>query len=286
MYGKVFSANLDAAQLMESWSHALERKMLLHSEEMDLTTEAVGRSRKLLTGWDMKSSFTFENDGLVSDREAVESMEFMELDSADLVRKLLPDNPNVWFLSGEIGRNSCERIISPTNLVTSNPYFGGEASSSGLSTSFMESNSHDSSIIDLKLGRLADCIDVEDRCSEERSVLSSLGSSMPAKRARTSLCSQTPFCQVHGCNMDLSSSKDYHKRHKVCDAHSKTAKVIVNGIEQRFCQQCSRLVFSSLASTFIFLPLNCISSLVSEVMLLYGNKHFIHYCKHLQWILS
>ncbi|XVE91646.1 hypothetical protein REPUB_Repub01dG0028100 [Reevesia pubescens] len=32
----------------------------------------------------------------------------------------------------------------------------------------------------------------------------------------------------------------YHKRHKVCEGHSKSAKVIVNGIEQRFCQQCSR----------------------------------------------
>ncbi|KAI9092071.1 hypothetical protein K1719_028006 [Acacia pycnantha] len=61
------------------------------------------------------------------------------------------------------------------------------------------------------------------------------------KRARTSsLPTQTPVCQVYGCNKDLSSSKEYHKRHKVCDVHSKTAKVIVNGIEQRFCQQCSR----------------------------------------------
>ncbi|KAL0446986.1 UNVERIFIED_CONTAM: Squamosa promoter-binding-like protein 6 [Sesamum latifolium] len=49
-----------------------------------------------------------------------------------------------------------------------------------------------------------------------------------------------PTCQVLGCNKDLSSSKDYHKRHKVCDVHSKTAVVIVNGIQQRFCQQCSR----------------------------------------------
>ncbi|CAH9113603.1 unnamed protein product [Cuscuta epithymum] len=47
-------------------------------------------------------------------------------------------------------------------------------------------------------------------------------------------------CQVHGCFRDLSSSKEYHKRHRVCDEHSKTAKVIVDGIEQRFCQQCSR----------------------------------------------
>ena len=230
--------------MMESWSHALEKKMFLHSEEMDLTTDAVGRSRKLQTGWDMKSPFDFENDGLVLDREAVESMEFMGLDSSDSVRK-----PNVGFLSGEIARNSSKRIVSPTNM---NPFFGGEESSSRLSSSFMESNSQDSSIIDLKLGRLADRIDTKDyRFSEEGSVLSSLGSSMSAKRARTtSLCSQTPLCQVHGCNMDLSSSKDYHKRHKVCDVHSKTPKVIVNGIEQRFCQQCSRLVFCLLFSSF------------------------------------
>ncbi|CAL5392716.1 unnamed protein product [Camellia sinensis] len=44
---------------------------------------------------------------------------------------------------------------------------------------------------------------------------------------------------VHGCSKDLSSSKSYHKRHKVCDVHSKTARVIVNSIEQRFCQQYS-----------------------------------------------
>lgn len=31
-----------------------------------------------------------------------------------------------------------------------------------------------------------------------------------------------------------------HKRHKVCKVHSKTAVVIVNGIEQRFRRQCSR----------------------------------------------
>ncbi|KAF5730209.1 squamosa promoter-binding-like protein 6 isoform X2 [Tripterygium wilfordii] len=52
--------------------------------------------------------------------------------------------------------------------------------------------------------------------------------------------SHIAYCQVYGCGRDLSSSKDYHKRHKVCEVHSKTAKVIVKGIEQRFCQQCSR----------------------------------------------
>ncbi|XP_019180610.1 PREDICTED: squamosa promoter-binding-like protein 6 [Ipomoea nil] len=75
----------------------------------------------------------------------------------------------------------------------------------------------------------------------KNSDFSSAEPSVTAKRARiTSFSSQVLVCQVHGCNRDLSSSKDYHKRHKVCDEHSKTAKVIVNGIEQRFCQQCSR----------------------------------------------
>ena len=64
-----------------------------------------------------------------------------------------------------------------------------------------------------------------------------------AKKPRAS--SSSPLCQVHGCNMDLSSSKDYHKRHRVCEAHSKTSVVIVNGVEQRFCQQCSRFHFLS-----------------------------------------
>lgn len=51
---------------------------------------------------------------------------------------------------------------------------------------------------------------------------------------------QTPRCQVEGCDKELTNAKEYHRRHKVCEEHSKTAKVRVSGIEQRFCQQCSR----------------------------------------------
>ncbi|XP_057817261.2 squamosa promoter-binding-like protein 12 [Cryptomeria japonica] len=51
---------------------------------------------------------------------------------------------------------------------------------------------------------------------------------------------QVSRCQVEGCKLELSGAKDYHRRHKVCEPHSKASKVIVNGIEQRFCQQCSR----------------------------------------------
>ncbi|XP_042489614.1 squamosa promoter-binding-like protein 14 isoform X2 [Macadamia integrifolia] len=51
---------------------------------------------------------------------------------------------------------------------------------------------------------------------------------------------QPPRCQVEGCKVDLSDVKAYYSRHKVCGMHSKSPKVIVAGLEQRFCQQCSR----------------------------------------------
>lgn len=47
-------------------------------------------------------------------------------------------------------------------------------------------------------------------------------------------------CLVDGCNSDLNQCRDYHRRHKVCEFHSKTPKVTIGGREQRFCQQCSR----------------------------------------------
>nr|CAD1832042.1 unnamed protein product [Ananas comosus var. bracteatus] len=61
------------------------------------------------------------------------------------------------------------------------------------------------------------------------------------KKAKVSQASAlSSFCQVEGCNIDLSSAKDYHRKHRVCESHSKCPKVIVNGLERRFCQQCSR----------------------------------------------
>ncbi|XP_058084198.1 squamosa promoter-binding-like protein 1 [Magnolia sinica] len=47
-------------------------------------------------------------------------------------------------------------------------------------------------------------------------------------------------CQVEGCRADLSNSRDYHRRHKVCEMHSKATKALVGNVMQRFCQQCSR----------------------------------------------
>eukprot|EP00249_Psilotum_nudum_P013630 c24433_g2_i3 orf=1131-2255(-) len=65
--------------------------------------------------------------------------------------------------------------------------------------------------------------------------------SVAAKRARAAATGdQIPRCQVEGCKVDLTSSKDYHRRHKVCALHSKAPRVTVAGLVQRFCQQCSR----------------------------------------------
>ncbi|XP_050375541.1 squamosa promoter-binding-like protein 13A [Argentina anserina] len=62
-----------------------------------------------------------------------------------------------------------------------------------------------------------------------------------SKRSRAAYnASQTVSCLVDGCRSDLSTCRDYHRRHKVCELHSKTPMVTINGQKQRFCQQCSR----------------------------------------------
>lgn len=85
--------------------------------------------------------------------------------------------------------------------------------------------------------------------------------SRPNKRVRSGSPGNNggsyPMCQVDDCKEDLSSAKDYHRRHKVCESHSKSTKALVAKQMQRFCQQCSRLLFiqASAAISFICLQL-------------------------------
>ncbi|KAK6939166.1 SBP domain [Dillenia turbinata] len=67
-------------------------------------------------------------------------------------------------------------------------------------------------------------------------------STRPSKRVRSGSPGGTnfPMCQVDDCKSNLSNAKDYHRRHKVCEAHSKSTKALVGKQMQRFCQQCSR----------------------------------------------
>ncbi|PIN08569.1 hypothetical protein CDL12_18858 [Handroanthus impetiginosus] len=67
--------------------------------------------------------------------------------------------------------------------------------------------------------------------------------SRPNKRVRSGSpggSTNYPVCQVDNCKEDLSAAKDYHRRHKVCEVHSKAGKALVGKQMQRFCQQCSR----------------------------------------------
>ncbi|CAK9142438.1 unnamed protein product [Ilex paraguariensis] len=182
----------------------------------------------------MKSASTLD-DILVPNREAAERMELTEFCFPGMMRKSVPG-------SVEISNEPTKSVHSPACIMTLNSFFEELESDLRLSSPVIEPDSQKWATVDLKLGKLTGWKgDKTTRFSNERVVVSSEGSSLLGKRVRTEkLCVQTPVCQVHGCNKDLSSSKDYHKRHKVCDVHSKTAIVIVNGIEQRFCQQCSR----------------------------------------------
>ncbi|KAF9626650.1 hypothetical protein IFM89_038484 [Coptis chinensis] len=223
---------------MEAWNYGSEEKGFVLSDEMVSNGDAVARSRTVVMGWDlMRSPFNYENTRLDSGGDVEVNQGFMDLGFSDMTRKQFPAAGN-YFGEYLDSKMSSGIVSSPSN----SKEFSQEDSSSRFSTSVVDSNSRDSSLFDLKLGRLGDNQDTQvGNSSKEMPSPSSVSSSVPEKRARTTgLTFQRAICQVHGCSKDLSSSKDYHKRHKVCEVHSKTAKVIVNGIEQRFCQQCSR----------------------------------------------
>lgn len=61
-----------------------------------------------------------------------------------------------------------------------------------------------------------------------------------ASSSSSSPRAQAPSCQVEKCAADLADAKEYYRRHRVCEQHSKARIVLVLGLQQRFCQQCSR----------------------------------------------
>ncbi|XP_010249063.1 PREDICTED: squamosa promoter-binding-like protein 18 [Nelumbo nucifera] len=110
------------------------------------------------------------------------------------------------------------------------------------SSSFQGQNTKGDCSVDLKLGRLGDFGDGSlDKLKDPRISTVLAPPSGSTKRSRApSNGTQTVSCLVDGCKSDLTNCRDYHRRHKVCELHSKTPKVMVGGQEQRFCQQCSR----------------------------------------------
>lgn len=73
-----------------------------------------------------------------------------------------------------------------------------------------------------------------------RTYFSSTNENFASRLYRGPRPANPPRCQADGCTSDFTSAKQYHKKHKVCDFHSKAPTVIKNGLTQRFCQQCSR----------------------------------------------
>ena len=92
--------------------------------------------------------------------------------------------------------------------------------------------------VDLNLGNSGN---FKDKYKDPGGSLMESSSSGSSKRARTpNNATLVPSCLVDGCTSDLSKCRDYHRRHKVCELHSKSSHVFIKGQEQRFCQQCSR----------------------------------------------
>ncbi|XP_071711452.1 squamosa promoter-binding-like protein 6 [Rutidosis leptorrhynchoides] len=132
-------------------------------------------------------------------------------------------------------------LFNPIVGATNNTYSQDHEPSSKLSDSVVDSTDcRESGLFDLKLNRNVGQENPQIFGSSK--ITNNLNSSKVSIKNTRNACfgSQLPFCQVHGCNKSLASCKEYHKRHKVCELHSKTAKVIVKGVVQRFCQQCSR----------------------------------------------
>ncbi|XVF08903.1 hypothetical protein REPUB_Repub07fG0044700 [Reevesia pubescens] len=222
---------------MESWIYVSGEKGSVSDAGIS-PSDSYARNRSAFMNWDLKGPYSFSNNMLVSGQQAIENHGFGELGYGGLIGKQLPNDSIGDVLSSKLSGGRTVNSI----MATLNAFSGDDDSTSKLSSSVVDSNSRDSSLIDLKLGRFPDHRDGQNSSfSIGAPILSSSESCTPPKRVRAAgVNSHTAYCQVYGCNKDLTSSKDYHKRHKVCEAHSKTAKVIVNGIEQRFCQQCSR----------------------------------------------
>ncbi|KAK4775744.1 hypothetical protein SAY87_023705 [Trapa incisa] len=225
---------------MESWRYISQEKEIVSRSESISPSDLLLKSNNLFPNWELiKTPEFLGNPNLVSGSQQPLDMRQgcfgVELGIQQMSAKQLPSESGSDVPTARFGGRDMIRAI--------NTFSEEEDSTSKFSSSVVESNCRASSpFIDLKLGRFNDN---ENHHGSKfllgGDVLPSCKLTTPAKRARAGgISCQTAYCQVYGCNKDLISSKDYHKRHKVCEAHSKTSKVMVNGVEQRFCQQCSR----------------------------------------------
>lgn len=94
--------------------------------------------------------------------------------------------------------------------------------------------------VDLKLGHVVNRVGNESVDNLQVPSVPKMASGSSKRARAVSNGIQTASCLVDGCQADLSGCREYHRRHKVCERHSKTPEVEIRGHKQRFCQQCSR----------------------------------------------
>uniref|UniRef100_A0A7N0T1J8 SBP-type domain-containing protein n=1 Tax=Kalanchoe fedtschenkoi TaxID=63787 RepID=A0A7N0T1J8_KALFE len=195
---------------MEFWGCDSEGYDLFsEDEELDLGAEEPDRSGNMLFEFDLDSPFGLEEDPIIMDEQVMERYLQMESGLSDLIAMSNPAAENLGAGDGIFSGDDAN-VASPDCGLSSFSIPGGDGSS-------------------------------PDDISNKISDVSNANSSLPEKRAHSELSSSSKVtCQVQGCDMDLSSSKDYYKRHRVCPVDTKKAQVTVNGIQKRFCQQCSR----------------------------------------------
>ncbi|KAK1404351.1 squamosa promoter-binding-like protein 13A [Heracleum sosnowskyi] len=106
--------------------------------------------------------------------------------------------------------------------------------------SLVDCKNGDDLLNDLRIGRLGDVQDGAMDRSKEPKGLPLLLLPLESKKTCAVSCVRKVSCLVDGCLADLSKCREYHRRHRVCERHSKIPVVTIKGREQRFCQQCSR----------------------------------------------
>ncbi|CAK8571796.1 unnamed protein product [Lathyrus sativus] len=96
-------------------------------------------------------------------------------------------------------------------------------------------------LLTLKLGKRFYFEDVTPGSNSKKASSSTVPAAPPSgKKSKMGSQNMLHCCQVEGCGFNLSSAKDYHRKHRVCETHSKSPKVVIACLERRFFQQCSR----------------------------------------------
>ncbi|KAL1120692.1 hypothetical protein V6Z11_D01G181900 [Gossypium hirsutum] len=176
-----------------------------------------------------------------------ENLMMLNATPAEIPRKLRPEE---WDIDGEGGINS-----GPFYSSGAAGGSGGSGSDLGLASLSKSSKSasiNSSSMGEVKMTKFtSEAFEAipDDISNQNEAFRAELAGTSPtleasvgsAKRSKPNCQGiHVPRCQVEDCNFDLSSAKDYHRKHRICESHSKSPKVIVRGQERRFCQQCSK----------------------------------------------